>query len=408
VLFVIGLLICLWRWKRPAYALLLLWFFISLLPAMVTPFSPNFVRTIAAWPAPFVFAGLAMVEVARWAAARSKLQDAGSRTLRYRVILSSRHLVIGLCALVLVWNAALTANDYFRQWPSGDYVRFWQQATWTQAVRALNANPSTAPIAASGLSVQDFEPGADFDPQTFDLLGLRSDLKVKWFDCRNAILYPVDMEQPSIRYLSPPFFSCDADLKSSYLPGLETIAQPQWPNSGDTIFSLEQFKRPWTLAELLLPRVVTSTLYLGAESFDPISPLRDLAQPGGLPDFEGLPFFGATPHPTVLTPGTTLTFDTLWTLAHPITSSLKIFIHITAPDGKIGAQWDGLDVNVGSLETGDMFVQRHHIELPPDLPPGPYRISLGAYHADSGRRLQAQLGDRTVDSAVLGMLTLVK
>ena len=46
-LFVIGLLICLWRWKRPAYALMLIWFFISLIPAMVTPFSPNFVRTIA-------------------------------------------------------------------------------------------------------------------------------------------------------------------------------------------------------------------------------------------------------------------------------------------------------------------------------------------------------------------------
>ena len=46
-LFVIGLLICLWRWKRPAYTLMLLWFFISLIPAMVTPFSPNFVRTIA-------------------------------------------------------------------------------------------------------------------------------------------------------------------------------------------------------------------------------------------------------------------------------------------------------------------------------------------------------------------------
>ncbi len=57
-LFIIGLLICLWRWKRPAYTLMLLWFFISLIPAMVTPFSPNFVRTIAAWPVPFVFAGI--------------------------------------------------------------------------------------------------------------------------------------------------------------------------------------------------------------------------------------------------------------------------------------------------------------------------------------------------------------
>ncbi len=389
-LFVIGLLICARRWKRPAYALMLMWFFVSLIPAMVTPFSPNFVRTIAAWPVPFVYAGLAMNEIVHWA----------DRVQRHLVTSSPRHFATAFFALVLIGNVALTYNDYFVRWPGGDYVRFWQQATWTQAVRALNADPSTAPIAASGLSIQDF------DPQTFDLLGLRSDLKVKWFDCRNAILYPLDMEQPTIRYLSPSFFPCDADLKSSYLPGLQTIAQPQWPNSSDTIFSLEQFKRPYTLSELLLPRVVTSTVYLGAEKFDPISPTLDLARPGGLPDFEGLPFLGAMPYPDALMPGATLTFDTLWTLGHPIPSSLKIFIHITAPDGKIVAQWDGLDVNVSTLDVGDLFVQRHRITLPVNLPPGPYRISLGVYHSDSGTRLRANFGDQVVDSIVLGMLSI--
>ncbi len=398
-LFVIGFLICVWRWKRPAYALVLIWFFISLIPAMVTPFSPNFVRTIASWPAPFVFAGLAMAEIVRWV---SRGSDQRSATLAPHASagVSLQKLATILLALVLAWNSILTANDYFKQWPTDDYVRFWQQATWTQAVRALNADPSTAPVAASGLSIQDF------DPQTFDLLGLRSDLKVKWFDCRNAVLFPVDMEQPTIRYLSPSFFPCDADLMSSYLPGLQTIEQPRWPDSSNTIFSLEQFTRPWTLSELLLPRVVTSTLYLGAENFDPISPTLDLVQPGGLPDFEGLPFFGATPHPSVLRPGTTLTFDTLWTLGRPMTSSLKIFIHLTAPDGKIVAQWDGLDVNVSTLDVGDLFVQRHHINLPGDLPSGPYRISLGVYHPDGGARLSANLGDRVVDSIVLGMLNV--
>ena len=216
-LFVIGLLICLWRWKRPAYALMLIWFFISLIPAMVTPFSPNFVRTIASWPVPFVFAGVAMNEVLQWADKRrgagSRMQGAGSQTQGRPVILSPRHLVIALFTVVLAWNAVLTANDYFQQWPTGDYVRFWQQATWTQAVRTLNADPSTTPIAASGLSIQDF------DPQTFDLLGLRSDLKVKWFDCRNAMLYP--QEGTTTRYLTPAYLPCDADLQTRFWPGAQ-------------------------------------------------------------------------------------------------------------------------------------------------------------------------------------------
>ncbi|MFN8598720.1 MAG: glycosyltransferase family 39 protein, partial [Anaerolineae bacterium] len=69
-LFYLGFLICLWRWRQPAYVFMLIWFFISLVPAMVTPFSPNFVRTIAAWPVPFVFVGVAMNEVWQWVVKR--------------------------------------------------------------------------------------------------------------------------------------------------------------------------------------------------------------------------------------------------------------------------------------------------------------------------------------------------
>ena len=381
---------------------MLIWFFISLVPAMITPFSPNFVRTIAVWPVPFVFVGVAMNEIIQ------RVSDKTSRRVGesadHPVILSSRHLGIGLFGVVLIFNGFLAARDYFVEWPKGDYVRFWQQASWTQAVRDLNANPSTTPVIASGLSIQDL------DPQTFDLLGVRSDVKVKWADCRQAILYPGGLEQRVYRYLSPPYFACDADLRSTYLPGITTVLQPRWPDTQDAIFTLDQFERPYTLAELVLPRVMTSTLYLGAENFDPISPTRDLVQHYGLGvlNFEGLRFYGNTPHPSILAPGATLTFDTLWDLARPISAPLKIFIHITAPDGKIIAQWDGLDVNVGTLDLGDMFVQRHRIELPADLPPGPYRISLGAYHPDTGARLAAQVDGRSIDSVVVGTLTVEK
>jgi hypothetical protein len=37
---------------------------------------------------------------------------------------------------------------------------------------------------------------------------------------------------------------------------------------------------------------------------------------------------------------------------------------------------------------------------------GPYRMSLGAYRPDTGQRLKAELDGQTVDSIVLGMLTV--
>jgi len=388
-LFVVGLFICLWRWKRPAYMLLLIWFFVSLIPAMVTPFSPNFVRTIASWPIPFVFVGLAMSEIVQWV----------SKRRGPLVFLSSCLLVTGFFGVVLIWNAALTFNDYFLQWPTGDYVRFWQQATWTQAARALNADRSTTPIAASGLSIQDF------DPQTFDLLGLRSDLKVKWFDCRNAMLYPQD--GTVTRYLTPAYLPCDADLQKRFWSGAQIVAEPQWPDTGAAIFAVHELNGHSALEARGTPPALRP-VWIGGETFDAQGSEFDL-EPAHLPvELSGLNLLGWETERMSVKPGEAIDLLTYWEVTQPLTPPLKIFIHITARDGKIVAQWDGLDVNSGTLEPHDIFVQRHRLVLPADLPPGPYRISIGAYHPDSGARLRAQLGDRVVDSIVLGTLTLVK
>jgi 4-amino-4-deoxy-L-arabinose transferase-like glycosyltransferase len=392
-MFIAGLLISLWRWKRPAYALMLIWFFISLVPAMVTPFSPNFVRTIAVWPVPFVFAGLAMVEIVKLVGRRSNQQSA----------IRNQKLTVAIFVAVLTLNSASTFSDYFVQWPQDGYVRFWQQATWTQAVRALNADSATTPIAASGLSTQDSVPGADFDRQTFDLLGLRPDLKVKWFDCRNAMLYP--QEGALTRYLTPAYAPCDADLQTRFWTGANVSNQPRWPDTNEPIFALQELDGSAALNAAIAQSPLRPA-WLGGETFDGKSPLVDL-EPVHLPFGLGrLELLSWGVDRGVAQPGVSVDLFTYWEMSQPITPPLKIFIHLTAPDGKIVVQWDGLDVNVGSLEFGDMFVQRHRLDLPTDLPPGPYRISLGAYYPDTGQRLKSELDGRTIDSIVLGTLTV--
>jgi hypothetical protein len=362
---------------------MLIWFLISLVPAMVTPFSPNFVRTIASWPVPFVFAGVAMSEVVQWAGKRQAARGNPHSAIRIPV------LAVGAFVLILGYNAILTARDYFVQWPTSDYVRFWQQATWTQAVRALNVDPSQMPIAASGLSIQDF------DPQTFDLLGLRPDLKVKWFDCRTAIVYPQGVAPT--RYLVPGYLPCDV---SRY--GAELLTQLRWPDSGEVAYSFyglnPDHQRIW------IQKLSENPVYLGNEDFNAQAPLDGLT-PMSLPNFDGLQLFGGvidrtadTPRGdlSVYKPGATVLLDTYWMIKQPV----------APPDGKIVAQWDGLDVNVDTLEVGDMFAQRHRLELPADLPRGPYRLSIGAYHPDNGARLKANFDGHAVDSMVLGTLNV--
>jgi len=105
-------------------------------------------------------------------------------------------------------------------------------------------------------------------------------------------------------------------------------------------------------------------------------------------------------------PGDAFDLLSYWAVAKPVASPLKIFVHVSTPAGKIVAQWDGLDVNIGTLESSDVFVQRHRLEVPGDLPPGPYRISIGAYHPDTGERLRSEYDGHSIDSIVLGMLNV--
>jgi len=382
--FYAGFLLSAWRWRRPGYALLLIWFAISLAPGMVTPFSPNFVRTIASWPVPFIFSGVAMVELARFPLRRF------GHSSRFTL-----HVITAFLTLVLAFNAVLTTRDYFFNWPRGDYVRFWQQTTWTQAARALNADPSTLPVAASGLSIQDL------DPQTFDLLLKRRDFKVKWFDCRNAILFPAG--GAPARYLEPDFFSCDPDLTSHYLPGAPIIAQPRWPDSGNVIFTLRQFDAR-ALLDGALPRIASQPIYIGSERFDAADPAGGL-EPLALPiDLSGLQLLGWEMDRDTWKPGETVEIKTYWKVTASLAPPLSLFVHVTRPDGSIFAQHDGLDVGVATLEPGDLFVQRHRIPLAADAAPGAVRVSLGAYHPDTDVRLTATQDGRSVDALVIGQL----
>ena len=120
--------------------------------------------------------------------------------------------------------------------------------------------------------------------------------------------------------------------------------------------------------------------------------LKVISNQGTLPfELAGLNLLGWETDRLDVKPGTAIDLSTYWEVTQPVAPPLKIFVHVTAPDGKIAAQWDGLDVNVGSLDAGDVFVQRHRLELPGDLPPGPYRISIGAYHPDTGQRLHSEI-----------------
>jgi hypothetical protein len=83
-----------------------------------------------------------------------------------------------------------------------------------------------------------------------------------------------------------------------------------------------------------------------------------------------------------LEPGGNLVVLTLSHLmADPV--PVKMFLHLTAPDGEITAQWDSLGIVWQSWTMGDGLIQQHALPLPDGLSQGEFQLWAGYYDPDS-------------------------
>jgi hypothetical protein len=61
--------------------------------------------------------------------------------------------------------------------------------------------------------------------------------------------------------------------------------------------------------------------------------------------------------------------------------------HVLAADGVPLAVGDALGIPVDQWEPGDVIVQRHVLDIPPETPPGEYWLQVGAYTLPEVERL---------------------
>jgi hypothetical protein len=87
----------------------------------------------------------------------------------------------------------------------------------------------------------------------------------------------------------------------------------------------------------------------------------------------------------------------------------KIFVHVLDANGQVAtldnqpAQDDRLGVPRHAWQSGDEFVQVHHIPID-QLPPGKYTVELGLYNLSDNSRWAAQdrSGQLTGDRIIIG------
>lgn len=344
ILFYTGLGLALWRWRDRRMALLLVWLVAGLIPSAITPQAPSTVRLVAALPVVYLLPGLAVafiwqrLESRDWRLVASSWQqttDNGQRA-------TFAHLLFFLLlALVLIGNGARTVRDGAR-WAGAQETRLVHyQAALLDMARHVAANPPAKLVLADGF----YEP---IDRDSFRR-SLGDDLAVRWVQTGAGVAGALILPGGEGRLYVPEY----APIPPDFLAAAGTTAEPVYRSANFPSFAV-----------YALPEV------------GEVTPLTVFDERISLIDYEILPTI----------PGEPLRLLTWWRVERPLPADLAAFIHLLDSNGAVVAQHDGWDAAPQTLQPGDVVVQRHLLPWPVDLPPGEYRLQLGLYHRENGRR----------------------
>ncbi|MFO7536482.1 MAG: glycosyltransferase family 39 protein, partial [Chloroflexota bacterium] len=345
VFFLIGIVLCLWRWRQPAYFFVLLWFGVGIIPSLITGPTANTTRNIAALIPIFIlpalgFMGLAEQLVTRWG-------------------VGLKRPLTALACLWLVGVALLSAADYFIRWGRAAAVRGAYQVNLVETIRygQERVDPASTPLLISTVY-----PGPAHDYSISLVLAPDWAPSTRWVDARQALLLPAGGNgQAFIPASTPP---------------------------------------PEAFAELLRP---LQHIDLRPHDLDPyfvhyaLQPLPDawLTSDRPLADFNGaVDLMAARWLADETPPGGVAHLLTIWRVVDPAqvgplvppahTTDVALFVHVLDEAGEIVAQHDGLDAPSWSWQAGDWLLQLHPITLPPETAVGSYETVTGIYDKLSG------------------------
>jgi 4-amino-4-deoxy-L-arabinose transferase-like glycosyltransferase len=349
-LFWTGVALCVFRWRQPRYAFLLLWLGLGLFPTFISTPSASLSHSILAQPVAYILPVLPLVEV------RSQIANRRP-AIRYWL------LAIGysLFAIFFVTNVIRDLYDYFIVWPQQGMVRVLYRADYREAARYLDARPEITDVAISSTLL------GPWDRLALEAGAQRDDLSARLCDPGRALVWSAGDAPATVLLVSWPHaaspiadFLEAPEAISSHLTRytLLPISNLQSPISSATRFAngLELVEAQWADETTLL------TFWRVAEPLD-------------LPS---MPIVANPPPPGVYSG-----------------PRLKVFAHLLAADGAQVADDDGLWVDPLTLRPGDRFVQVHHFTLPPDAPAGPYAVRLGLYDPKPGEEMRWDVLDDT-------------
>jgi 4-amino-4-deoxy-L-arabinose transferase-like glycosyltransferase len=369
LLFYLGLIVCLVRWRDLHHVTLVVWLAIGLMPAMVTS-GLHYFRLAGALVPGLAMPALGLIEVSEWAT---------QRLARWRTFCANVVLVTALGALALTQSFIVTWRDYFQTWPYSPQVLDIYNANLAEVGRYLDRHTDVTTAVIASTSAEDLEPAL------FEVMLGRTDLNQRWFDASSAIVLPGGTATASY------FFRADTPLRASLADYLTGVAlEHKWPN-GSPMFTVQQL-------DVSAARETTRT-----KSGWP------LGQPAGVPvSFGGnVELIGYTA-PQTSTTGSVLRVLSTWRVLKSVKPGPSaIFVHLIDATGNMAAQDDQLGFPRHSWHADDLFVQLARLDVSA-APPGQYTLQIGLYDKDTLERWPARdaMGRALGDHLILGSVTV--
>jgi hypothetical protein len=368
-----GIVLCLWRWKRPAYAFTLMWMAAGLVPALITGEWISTSHGNATQSPALTLPVLCAVEVGRFVGRRF-----GPRW---------RRAFATACLVWLIVVAVSAGYDYFVLWGQSPEVRAAYFHNMVSIADYLEDGDYSGDVALSSPF-----PDVPLDPFIADMRLHRKDVRVRWFDARWAIVFP-DAER-GLFVLPPntpldPYFAERLDLQL-----VERVALH--PDDVDPYFDVFEWDPRGAFSDMLPePSQVVS---VGGETH---------GLPVSLGDGVELVAYD------LLTPevpsGGTITLVTFWCIRDPgalepveprhYGRAAAFFVHVLDAEGEIVGQDDRLDAPAWDWRAGDAFAQIHRVRLDDGIPSGSYDLAIGVYNRHTAERLPV-VGGTVVDDRV--------
>ncbi|MBN1873848.1 MAG: glycosyltransferase family 39 protein [Anaerolineae bacterium] len=406
----IGLCIALWHWREPRYAFVLIWFFLALVPGMLSQPAPNYTRTLCVQVVLFAIPGIALSAILN-----HPLFQPISRVNNLR-----RRILYGALGLLFLGNFSWNVYAYFVAWPSLDSVTFWHHASLRAVADNLQAKQietireghpaqsETPPVVVCVLEHMIGESHPWWKPAWQHMNFLLDDTSLlanlRYYACEDAsVLVP-----GPARYA----FTNAGDLETlQRLPiyvDILAAADPQLEFLNHQLGIIVNIEQAMPLLEQYLQEIAIYSTLAWAPEVEGVTPAAQVpvtfqtVEPSdtrGIVQFIGYTLTAAEDRPSedlssgILIPGSTYDLTTYWRVIQTLPPKVFQFTHILDAHQNIVAQQDRLNITSQSLHPGDVFAQTHHLSLSADLSNGEYALSIGLYTQPDGVRFQILEGE---------------